>query len=377
MTDTDREIADVIQNYDPEQPQARFAAYGATEMAALELSDRLPSAVPWPTGKEPQPVPVHPAPSEDAPLTGIAGWDHVDAFVVTWTAAEAAAMAALLTPGYALSQWYEYKRNVEHYIPLVTSDDAPFNDRSADMARYYHSLGLYFPCRIAGKNVLLFKSGLHLDYDGPAIPVREFMTELAATLQPKVFITTGTGGGINANLDGCASVTQLGDVIVGRQTVFDCQTQFKDAAWRNIATTTSTITEAAKALMTPDLLRVNAGKVKGGRETPVIWDDANIVTTDFFGFADTKNTYGLDGKGRACDMGDAMVGLSISDARHERSSARDLAFYAIRNASDPEIDDTHLSLDAAKKQAADIYVQYGAYTTAASVIASWAVLAAS
>jgi hypothetical protein len=43
---------------------------------------------------------------------------------------------------------------------------------------------------------LLFKSGLHLDYDGPQIPVRRLMSEIAQTVEPRIFITTGTGGGI-------------------------------------------------------------------------------------------------------------------------------------------------------------------------------------
>ena len=53
----------------------------------------------------------------------------------------------------------------------MTGAKAPFNDSRADMARYYHSLGLYFRARSGDKRVLLFKSGLHLDYDGPQWPV--------------------------------------------------------------------------------------------------------------------------------------------------------------------------------------------------------------
>ena len=67
--------------------------------------------------------------------------------------------------------------------------------------RYYHILGLYFPCTIQGRRVLLFKSGLHLDYDGPQFPVRRLMSEIAQAVEPRVFITTGTGGGIGANVN--------------------------------------------------------------------------------------------------------------------------------------------------------------------------------
>jgi hypothetical protein len=67
------------------------------------------------------------------------------AVVVTWTAAEAAALGALLTPEYLPSRWYEYRHNVDSYVPLVTGSGSPFNDKSSDMARHYHSLGVFDP----------------------------------------------------------------------------------------------------------------------------------------------------------------------------------------------------------------------------------------
>jgi hypothetical protein len=92
--------------------------------------------------------PLAKAPPESADLSAFKGYDAV---VVTWTAAEASSMATLFTPGYPLAEWYEYRHNVANYAPLVTGAKAPFNDRGADMARYYHSLGLYFPCTIRGR----------------------------------------------------------------------------------------------------------------------------------------------------------------------------------------------------------------------------------
>jgi len=43
--------------------------------------------------------------------------------------------------------------------------------------------------------------GLHLDYDGPQFPVRRLMSEIAQAVEPRVFITTGTGGGVGANVN--------------------------------------------------------------------------------------------------------------------------------------------------------------------------------
>jgi hypothetical protein len=166
-------VEDLRLNYDPESPQKRFKEAGV-EAAFLSESERLPGMVPWPAATKPTPAPLHPAPAASDDLSKFKGYDAV---VVTWTAAEAAALAALFTPGFPVSQWYEYRHNVQSYIPLVTGGMAPFNDKSADMTRYYQSLGLYFPCRIGKARVLLMKSGLHLDYDGPACPLRKMITE--------------------------------------------------------------------------------------------------------------------------------------------------------------------------------------------------------
>jgi nucleoside phosphorylase len=310
------DIADLILNYDPEAPQAKYTALLASpEIAA---TDRLPAAVPWPAGLAPIPQPLARPPADTESLEAVFGAGHFDAVVVTWTAAEAAALATLFTPGYLPSSWYEYRYDVATYIPLVTGPRAPFNSTDAEMSRYYHSLGLYFPCTIGTHNVLLFKSGLHLDYDGPATPVRQLMADLAIMVKPRVFITTGTAGAIDATVNGQTSDTVLGDVVVASETRFSCQQQFKNAPWLPSGPTpTSPVRPAALPLMTPDLLRVNAAKVPGARPVPQVWSDASaaIVTTDFFGFADTRNTYGLHGLGRACDMGDAMVGLSLTSQR--------------------------------------------------------------
>ena len=51
-----------------------------------------------------------------------------------------------------------------------------------------------------------------------------------------------------------------------------------------------------------------------------------------------------------------------------------LKWFAIRNASDPQMPNPSNDIEAANKAAAEIYSKYGAFTTAASVIASWAVI---
>jgi nucleoside phosphorylase len=352
------DLDDVILNYDPEKPATRFQT-ADLEAATAELSDRLPHPLPWPHSP-PIAVPLDPAPKERDSLARFMGYDAV---VMTWTAAEAAALAALFTPNHLPSQWYEYRHGVEDYIPLVTGSRAPFNDKRSDMARYYHSLGLYFACRVGKAKVLLFKSGLHLDYDGPAYPLKRLVNEITATVKPKIFITTGTGGGVGKS-------TALGDIAMGPDVHFDCTTQFKGEKWARAEYRTAPVSSAALDAITPQLLRVNASRLPGS-PTPTVWHgtDGTIVTTDFFGFDDSTDHFKLQGKGRICEMGDAMVGQALQ-------SFADLKWYAIRNASDPQIPNPSNDIDAANKSAGQIYTRYGSFTTAGSAIATWAVLSA-
>jgi nucleoside phosphorylase len=354
------DVDDIILNFDPANPHARFRAMGLpADILVAEAA--LPVQVPWPSGSAPTPAPLAKAPAESADLSQFKGYDAV---AVTWTAAEASAMATLFTPGHPLAEWYEYRHDVASYAPLVTGAKAPFNERSADMARYYHSLGLYFPCTIRGQRVLLFKSGLHLDYDGPQIPVRRLMNEIAQTVEPKVFITTGTGGGIGADI-------KLGDVVVAGTVKFDCKAQFKNEPWATASYTPSPLPAGALAAMTPALTSVNAARISGARQSPQIFSSPGdaVVTTDVFAFDDSTDYFGLQGFGRACDMGDAMVANALQ-------AFESMSWHSIRNASDPQIPNPNHNIEEANKQAALIYAKYGGLTTAASLIATWAIIQA-
>ena len=123
--------------------------------------------------------------------------------------------------------------------------------------------------------------------------------------------------------------------------------------------------------MTSDLLSVNAALIAGARPTPMVYSSRTdaVVTTDFFAFDDSTNHYGLRGLGQACDMGDAMVANALQ-------SISGLSFYSVRNASDPQIPNPSGNISEASKQAALIYAKYGGLTTAASLIATWAIIQA-
>jgi nucleoside phosphorylase len=354
------DVEDLRLNYDPEKPQARFVE-GQVSLAAESAAARLPSQVPFPASGKPTPAPLAQAPKADASLSPFKGYD---AIVITWTAAEAATLASLLSPGVLPSEWYEYRYGVETFVPLVTGERAPFNDRTPDMARYYHSLGLYFPVRIGKAKVLLFKSGLHLDYDGPKTPLPKLLDVLVKTVQPRAVITTGTGGGIGKDV-------KLGDVVVAGRARFDCTTQFKAEAWANAEYHPTPYPKQALEKITPALTEPNASRIQadGARAHPKILAGPadTIVTTDFFAFDDSTNHFKLEGLGQACDMGDAMIGQAMQAHPGVR-------WFAIRNASDPQIPNPTDDIKAATKASGEIYAKCGAFTTAASVIATWALI---
>lgn len=302
-------------------------------------ASRLPTAPPWPRNA-PEPLREQSA--------------GFDAIVMTWTAAEAAILATLFTPGTPLVEWTPYTRNVEEFIPLVTGHRAPFNDSQPDMARYFHTLGLLYPCQIGKAKVLLFKSGLHFAYDGPAIPVKKLVAQLCADFQPSVFITTGTGGGIGR-------WTLLGEVVMGDSCRFHCTTQFKGKSWASAIYDSSTWPGYD---IPQELFAVNAGKLPPGSRVDV--KHGRILTTDNFSFDTSDNKpYCLQALGRVCEMGDAAVYSAIPQR---------IRRFAIRNCSDAGYVSVANGLEAAKKEAARVYTEYGAITTAGSVIACWGIL---
>ena len=133
---------------------------------------------------------------------------------------------------------------------------------------------------------------------------------------------------------------------------------------------TAALPAGALAAITPDLTRVNASRIPNARPEPKIWSgdqQATVVTTDFFAFDDSTDFYKLQGLGRACDMGDAMVG-------HAMQSCPGVDWYAVRNASDPQIANPDGDITEASHKAGQIYAEWGAFTTAASAIASWAII---
>jgi nucleoside phosphorylase len=314
------------------------------------------SPIPWPKGKEPAPAPINPARSPDDALP------EFDYLVVTWTAEEAKCLADTLTPGFpSKTAWYDYTHNFEsEYVPIIR--------RGAPSVQDSHRLGSYFPTVIAGKRVLCFKSELHMSQDGPKLPIAKLWAQLIAEVKPKLVITTGTAGGIGA-------AVELGDVVVAPSVRFDCTTKFKNATFHNSVYPCSKLKTASFA-EAQQLFKANVAHLPAAGRPPKIFTrpvagvkDTEIVTTDFFAFDDTSNTFGIEGLGLAVEMGDAVLGMVI-----QQMGATAPKWAAVRNASDPQIDSTGLTKKEAATKAAGIYERFGYWTTIPSAITCWALI---
>ncbi len=349
--ETDFDFAKHIIEFDPRQPST-YAYW--TELEPILL--KRPNAVPWPADFIPisQPYPQNPNPSESLP--------EAEYLVVTWTVAECQALADILTPEYSSSNWYPYDRLFESHYKNNIRHGAPSLEKNR--------LGIFFRSTIGNKSVLCFKSELHMSTDGPKLPLRDLWTQIIQEVKPKLVITTGTAGGIGQDL-------KVGDVVIGRKVRFDCNKTFGNAPFNNQQYDNKGSVPIRYLQYAVDkLFQANANKLPQGSQHPKIYYDLFpsseppiIISTDFFGFDNTTDTYKLQGLGAVVEMDDATLGLSCQDIHNESPD-----WFTVRNASDPQMDGS-LPLKDQKKTAARIYEKYGYWSTIDSAIATWAVIA--
>ena len=348
----DVELAKHIIEFDP-RDEATHAYWTEIEPDLL----KHPQPIPWPSGAEPRPQPISPNPKSSDPLPA------ADFLVVTWTVAEAEALADALSPGFPSSNWYKYDRLFGSYKKNI-KPGAP--------ALISNRLGSFFPILIGNKKVLCFKSELHLSQDGTKLPIRELWKQIIQETQSEVVVTTGTAGGVGSTIT-------LGDVVVSGKVRFHCDRTFKNATFNNTEYQNRAPAPASyfdQSVKT--LIPVNVNHLPPAQRSPAIFYDVSqidekidVITTDFFAYDNTTNTYQLEGLGAAVEMGDAVLGLVCQDLGNQAPN-----WYAIRNASDPQINGA-LNLEDQRKEAAKIYEKYGYWTTIDSAITTWAVIAAS
>jgi nucleoside phosphorylase len=345
-TDRDRSLRRQLIDYDSEGPAgAAFAA--EAPQATVGLSHFVP--IQWPGDLAPKAGKV----PEGASLP------KADVLIVTWTADEGHALSQVLTPGIDSSTgWKHYTKNFDT-ISKDMRPDCP--------ARELHRLGTYWTCEIGTQRVTLFKSDSHMSQDGPALPNATVWKQIIGDCEPSWVITTGTGGGIGAEFE-------VGDVIVSRFVTFDCQKEF--VKLNGLSYSCPTVAPDGSFGQAQALFAANAPLLpKTNTRPPEIVSSQSaatgILTTDFFGFDNTANTYGLEGKGDLSEMGDAVLGMVCQELGEHAPN-----YVIVRNVSDPQIDSSGLTLEQQTKLAAGIYQGYGLWSTVCSAIVCWAIVAA-
>jgi len=344
------------------------------------LARRLP--IPFPDGLAPAPAPPDAAPDPEAALR------HADVVVITWTVDEHDALCDVLTPGFGRKAWYPYTRKFADYEPRI---------RPSAPAAAVKRLGSFFPTSIGPTSVLCFKSELHLNQDGvrtgdgtATLPVKDLFLQIVAEVEPKVVLTIGTAGSVFSDF-------RLGDVVVTRAAKFRLASEFRNEKFNGDSFTSdweipTSSFDAARTLMDafsgelrePPFLPptksyhyhgsmihpdANVPDIKlDGRDMPAFHP---ILTTDYFEYGTSSNR--LDLAGAAVEMGDAALGLAMSELDHPPHWA------VVRNMSDPQINGDipveGYRLNAQTLWAVAYYESYGYWTSVMGALATWAIIA--
>jgi nucleoside phosphorylase len=344
--DFQREIID----FDSEGSEgAAFFAFATTATGLSKFRD-----IPWPKG-------LAPRPATRMPGRGSGALPHADVLVVTWTVDEGHALSRVLTPGFdSHNDWEAYTHNFAAISKKM---------RKGSPALEAGRLGTYWMTTIGDKKVLCFKSDSHLSQDGPRMPNFDLWKQLIAEVQPRLVITTGTGGGIGKQWE-------VGDVIVSPIVRFDCSAKFKREPFAQAEYRSPYKVRQTRFKEAAELFRANAAQLPGTnrRKIPEISVSkslrASIVTTDFFGFDDVENTFKLQGLGSLSEMGDAVLG-DVAKGLGKKAPP----YVIVRNVSDPQINEPTESIKQQGHDATAIYKGYGRWSSVCSAIACWALIA--
>ena len=369
---------DVLQRRSELATSLRFGAEAeSTAKAIAAVAAPKVKNIPFPKGLAPVPKPIDPAPDPNDSLP------RVDVIAMVDTAAESQAMADVLTPGFDRTSWYPYAKNFEkHYLPQI-GPRGP--------SRMSKRLGSYFVVEINKLKVLIYKTELHMHEDAKklpdgtmSLPIKDMFAQMIADARPKLFLTTGTSGGVYCSMS-------LGDVSVSRAARFNCHRDFKAAPFNNKTfksnwTIPTKYIPAAEKLMKSFAEHLTGKIVPKGTPpdkhcgcspntypTKIHLDGVSgipefhpILTTDIFEFGTSTNN--LDKLGMAVEMDDACLGLACSEM------SKPPLWACVRNLSDPTING-HLDNKMQEQCAVYYYQKFGYWTTVMSALTTWAIIA--
>jgi hypothetical protein len=227
--------------------------------------------------------------------------------------------------------------------------------------------------------------------------VKDLFLQIIAEAKPKVVLTVGTCGGIDADHD-------LGDVLVTRGAKFRMQSEFKKEPFATRTFTSDWALPTTHFAKAEELMAAFAGNLrepdfgpptkrynftgpllKAKPNKPSIIHEAGttpantipalhpILSTDFFEFGTSNNASELLQIGCGLEMGDAALGLAVSELASPPKWA------VIRNISDPQINGDlpkgSMALNMQAHWAVWYYEAFGYHTSVNSALATWAIIA--
>lgn len=355
----------------------RFGDEAASMAKTAAIMGARIKDIPFPKGLAPVLRPIKPLPKPNDSLP------KVDVVAMMDTAAEAQAMADVLTPGIDRTSWYPYAKNFEkHFLPLI-GPRGP--------SRMSKRLGSYFVIEINGVKVLVYKTELHMHEDAKklpngsmSLPIKDMLAQIIKDARPKLFLTTGTSGGVYCDMS-------LGDVAVSRAARFTCFKDFKSAPFNNKTFKSDWAISKKHMAQAASLMQQYANRLTGKVEpkgtppnskcacspnkypTKIHFDGEDgipeyhpILTTDIFEFGTSTNN--LDKLGMAVEMDDAVLGLVCSEMKSPPKWA------CVRNLSDPTING---QLDQKLQESCAVYYyqKFGYWTTVMSALTTWGIVA--
>jgi hypothetical protein len=363
---------------------------------------RLP-AVPWPSGLRPQNTQL----GSYAPGTKITAAlsANADVLVVLYTDQETQALLDVLTGDASWSTsvqnaWCPYAHNYGQIKRLIANPKAN-NTLSSGAFGRLRSL------KIAGREVVLYKSDLHPKQDGTGLPFVKVIGQLIAELKPSVVITTGTAGAIGSRLR-CGDVTVCADSRLHLQKTYPRYPTLNSLAASNsllsspgalafdlqhvqyAATHFTELSlpglqqcyERLQAIPGYAFVKMNAvpPSIYVGSHNPVPGPEPMAtVSADYMTTDDANNAEGLQPLGIMNDTDDAFVFFAIS----QLPSAKRPRCLSVRNASEPQIQHAPFPstatqgtiMDTLKGVAGAIYGIYQYCTTLNSAFACWGIIA--
>lgn len=306
--------------------------------------------IPWPAGLAPTQLPDNRSPTQSMP--------RADALLMTWTAAEAEALADVLTPGLGHDNWTRYAKGWSSYQGQLTHRSPAAGSKC---------MAHYTLIEIGSTRVVLAKSELHLATDAKSLPIRQLWRQIIGEVKPRLVISTGTAGGVGTDIE-------LGDVLTTSAVQFNCEQEFRDAPFASARYQCDFVPDAERLRYAfEQLVPVNAGQLdRNATPGPALVTVGDVVTADRFAIADPEDHWGIhkaDPHARMVEMDDAVLGLVCTDDLHGA-----VPWYLARNASDPQV--AQPGTPAEEKRAANaVYTQYGYWTTVGSALACWAIIA--